>query len=279
MSAGLEALRVSISPTALAGIEKRARARLTRFEAAGRAGAFVGEGELLRRNIRGVAGEQAVLRWLRVVLGDAVLIRDAADAADGPSDLEVTTSTGVLGIEVKTTTYDGWLRHGRSITENQLFDTDAEVYVWCAGPDELKPREVYVIGWSTTADVRREASEQRYTGHRDGSMRPAPVSDAKHLNERVPEYGVDDSGFDEHEWYQSVGLREVDDANTDESPDVREPVTHLDALSTLLRTPEWCEGNEPRPGFGPSKAIVRANAAVRQLAALVAWIGAWEPDD
>jgi len=278
MSEGLVALRVDISPKALAGIEERARARLTRFKAAGLASAISGDGELLRRNVRGVAGEQAVLLWLRDVLGDAIEIRDAADAPDGPSDLEVTTAAGVLGVEVKTTTYDRWLRFGRAIAAEQVWDTDAEIYVWCAGPDESKPREIHIVGWSTTADVRRDHSEQRFTGTRDGSMRPLPVAAPIHPSERVPDYGLDDSDFDEHEWNQSAGLGKGDEGEAIDNSGMSGPVVrNQDALSTLLTAPAWREGNEPRPGFGPSKTIVRANAPMRPLTALTAWISQWVP--
>ena len=279
MSGGLAALCVEISPKALAGIEQRARARLTRFEAAGRASAISGDEELLRRNVRGVAGEQAVLLWLRDLLGDAIVIRDAADAPDGPNDLEVTTAVGVLGVEVKTTTYDRWLRFGRAITAEQVWATDAEIYVWCAAPDASKPREIHIVGWSTTADVRRDHSEQRFTGTRDGSMRPLPVAAPMHPSERVPDYGLDDSDFDEHEWNQSAGLGKVGEADAIDDSDMSGPVVrHQDALSTLLTAPEWREGNEPRPGFGPTKKIVRANAPVRPLTALTDWISQWVPD-
>lgn len=279
MSGGLAALRVDISLKALAGIEERARVRLARFEAAGRARLMSGDRGLLRRNVRGVAGEQAVLLWLRDVLGDAVEIRDAADAADGPSDLEVTTAAGVLGIEVKTTTYDGWLRYGRSISAEQVWDTDAEIYVWCAGPDVSKPREIHIVGWSTTDDVRRDHSEQRFTGARDGSMRPIPVAASMHTSEPVPEYGLDDSDFDEHEWYQSAGLGKGHEADVIDDPDMSASVVrHQDARLALLTAPEWREGSEPRPGFGPSNAIVRANAPVRSLTALADWIADWTPE-
>lgn len=279
MSGGLAALRVDISPKALVGIEERARARLTRFEAAGRASQVSGGGELLRRNVRGVAGEQAVLFWLRDVLGDAIEVRDAADAPDGPSDLEVTTEAGVLGVEVKTTTYERWLRFGRAISAEQVWDTDAEVYFWCAGPDVSKPREIHIVGWSTTADVRRDHSEQRFTGTRDGSMRPLPVAAPMHPSERVPGYGLDDSDFDEHEWNQSAGLGKVGEADAIDDSDRSGPVVrHQDALSALLAVPEWREGNEPRPGFGPGKTIVRANALVRPLTSLTDWISQWVPN-
>ena len=278
MSERLAALRVDISPKALGGIEERARVRLARFAAAGSASVISGDGELLRRNVRGVAGEQAVLLWLRDVLGDAVEVRDAADAADGPSDLEVTTAAGVLGIEVKTTTYDGWLRYGRSINAEQVWETDAEIYVWCAGPNMSKPREIHIVGWSTTDDVRRDHSEQRFTGARGGSRRPIPVASSMHPRERVPQYGPDDSDFDEHEWYQSAGLEEGHEADVIDDPDMSVSVErHQDALLTLLTAPEWREGSEPRPGFGPSSAIVRANAPVRPLADLGDWIANWTP--
>lgn len=279
MSGGLATLRIDISPKALAGIEERARARLTRFEAAGHARAISGDDERLRRNVLGVTGEQAVLLWLRDVLGDAIEIRDAADAPDGPSDLEVTTAAGTLGVEVKTTTYDRWLRFGRVIAEEQVWGTDAEIYVWCAGPDVSGPREIHIVGWSTTADVRRDYAKQRFTRARDGSMRPPPVVAPKSRNEWGPDYGLDDSDFDDYEWNQSAGLGEGDEAGSIDDSDMSEPVVrHQAALSTLLTSPEWREGNEPRPGFGPSRSIVRANAPVRPLAALADWVSQWVPD-
>lgn len=279
MSEAPTALRVDISEEALAGIEQRAQARLRRLKAAGRASGISGNAALLRRNIQGVAGEQAVLLWLREVLGDGIEIRDAADDPDGPSDLEVTTAAGVLGVEVKTTTYHGWLRFGRAIPAEQVWETDAEIYVWCAWPDVSKPREIHIVGWSTTADLRRDHSEQRFTRTRDGSMRPLPVAAPNHPSERVPDYGLDDSDFDEHEWNQSAGLGKSDEGDPiDNSGMSGAVVGNQDALSTLLTAPEWQEGNEPRPGFGPSKTIVRANAPVRPLTAFHDWLSQWVPD-
>jgi hypothetical protein len=135
-----------------------------------------------------------------------------ADDPERPSDLEVTTVAGTIGVEVKSTTYNGWLRHGRCVGADQLYETDAEVYVWCAGPDTSRPAEIHVVGWSTTADVSRGHTAQRYTGQREvptrlvsaGATAGGPGSD------RSPEYDLDDVGFDEHVWQQAQGAREMD---------------------------------------------------------------------
>jgi hypothetical protein len=273
-----EAVRVDISTTVLEAIGARARARLTRFEAAGRPESGASDGELLRRNILGLAGEQAVLQWLRTVMPEGVEVRDTAEAPDHQSDVEVTTQAGVLGIEVKTTTYDAWLSHGRSVPADQLYETDAEIYVWCAGPNARSPREVYIVGWSTTTDIRRDHHEQRYTGAHGGTPRPPAKLPTSYSPDPLPEYGLDDSGFDEHEWRQMTALRDVDTTDAIEDWDESEPGRPGGALATLLSAPQWREGTDPRPGFGPSNAIVRANATVRPLVTLDDWITQWRPD-
>lgn len=109
-------------------------------------------------------------------------------------------------------------------------------------------------------------------------MRPGPISATSHRDDLFPEYGLDDPGFDEYEWHQTAGLRELEEPDAIEVWEVSGRGRERDGLSALLTAPEWREGNWPRPGFGPGRAMVRANATVRPLTALVGWIRQWEPE-
>lgn len=281
MRPNLEAQRVPVSVNAVAGAEARARARLVRFKASGRASRIVADSEALRRNVLGVLGEQVVLLWLRSALGDDLLVRDAADSPDGPSDLEVSTPAGVLGVEVKTTTYGGWQRHGRSIPEDQLYDTDAAVYVWVAGPDSSTPTEMYIVGWSTTEAARRESSAQSYTRFRAEAERDHARPQVPRADSSFPSYDLDDLGFDGHEWSQEGSGQYDESADTDVDEyelNPNSPTVDRDPLATMLAQPAWQEGTDPRPGFGSGRAMVRVGAEVRSIRELPDWIRGWAPD-
>lgn len=271
-----KAIRIKIAATTLKEIEERATARVERLEPSRHPSKVARSGELLIRNMRGLAGEQAVLTALTQMLGRGYVVRDAADAPDGPSDLEVTTPKGVLGVEVKTTTYGRWRKFGRAIPDDQLWMTDAAVYVWCAAADVRDMREIYIVGWSTTEDIRRNHSDQLYSGRPSFRQFTLPNAITKTPREFFPKYGIDDPEFDEFEWNQPSGQGSRE-ALCDQNPaDTSHVSAEVDPLSILLAT-QWLEGNEARPGFGPRKAIVRTNAAIRPLAELPDWINKWEP--
>ena len=266
-----------VSHEVLVASRERARARLAQFNAAGRNRGPSDATEAVRRNVLGVLGEQAALRWLQGELGDDASVRDSADSSDGPSDLEVTSSAGVLGIEVKTTTYDRWLRHGRLVPEDQLYDTDAEVYVWCAGPNTHTPTEIHLVGWCTAERARSERSTQLFTGIRAAYTRATPAGGMPSAHEAAPAYDLTDPVFDDYEWQQTAAARDISTVSHPDPPDDWAETPHLDPLATLTTAPMWLEGTDPRPGFGPAQAVVRVTARVRPLASLPEWIRNWEP--
>lgn len=233
------------------------------------------EGEDLRRHVLGVTGEQSVLLWLRATMGDQIEVLDVADQSDTPSDLRVVTSKGAIGIEVKTTTYDGWKRFGRSVPEEQLWATDAQAYVWCVGPASSKPEQIHIVGWSATTDVRQQHTAQRYTGARGGMRGQPNLPSVPTVRNDGPQYDVDDVGFDEVEWHQTPGMREPEERG--EWLLLHEPASAPASVSWLVDH-AWQEGREPRPGFGSGTPTVAVSAPVRPLAELIQWIDHWTPD-
>ncbi len=172
-------------------------------------------------------------------------------------------------------TYDRWKRSGRTVSADQLRTTDAQLYIWCVGPDVMMPKEVYVLGWSTTAGVRREHDSQRYTGSRG-----APVGTRSHQVPDLPRddgpvYDLNDPEFDEVEWHQTASMREPEPP-----PEQLDPQVSIDTAPVLpwLLANDWREGDEPRPGRGPGTPMIRVRAAVRPLPELLDWIRTWVPD-
>lgn len=227
------------------------------------------EGEELRRHVLGVTGEQSVLLWLRATMGDQIEVLYVADQSDTPSDLRVVTSQGAIGIEVKTTIYDGWKRFGRSVPEEQLWTTDAQAYVWCVGPASSKPEQIHIVGWSATKDVRQQHTAQRYTGARGGMRGQPNLPSVPTVRNDGPQYDFDDVGFDEVEWHQTPGMREPEERS--EWLLLHEPASDPASVSWLVDH-AWQEGREPRPGIGSGTPTVAVTAPVRPLAELIQWI-------
>lgn len=271
MTAPLQAVRTVITRDHLTAATAKAHASLNHFSAQNTDTARTPESENVRRSVLGALGEHATLTWLQNAIGDNYLVRDVSLSAATGSDLEIVTPDRRIGIEVKTTTYSHWVQHGRSISEDQLWNTDADIYIWCAGPWDAKPTEAWVVGWSTTADVRRDSTPQLYANSSSPRLQRDPVGPLPQ-QPVMPAYDLDDYDFDEPEWHQRdhrTDLREAGDL-----PTTPADLSNKAALAKLLEPPGWVGGVQPRPGFGSISARVRPNAAVRPLPELLGWLTA-----
>lgn len=284
MTEEIRAVRITIQPTGLEKIVERAEKRIDSLAGSGRVQRNLTRQKHRRNNILGVAAEEAVRLWLRASFpgGD---VRDVAGLAHPAYDLEVREAGRVVGVEVKSTTYDRWLQHGRMVDGDQLRETTALVYMWVATPDTDKPNEVHLVGWSTTTDVRRSTSRVRFNGIstfptlRDTRPSPEPYIEPS----SAPLYDAGDFGYDEFEVDQDFGWRRGFEERELSEPDYvpaavewrPEPKTFPSgprALAYLIEN-QWVEGFERRPGAGYPTGSVQVDSKVRPLSELVDWLG------
>lgn len=208
----------------------------------------------LPSSMRGRLGEIAVYAFLKGSLPECTVIDDAFSGATA-YDIEVSKNpiqaeTERVGIEVKTTTYQGWLRRGRIIGRRQLLDTNADVYVWCATGSDRYPDRVVIVGWLTTMET---VGHTRTLDRTKARWRFSAPIDASSNNYSLAEPG---SYHDD-----------TDDSGCDESEHV---LSDEDARQRLISS-SWLGGTEPMfGGYGCER--IRVEGHLREPSELLSWI-------
>jgi hypothetical protein len=247
-------------------LDVRVRDRTARLTRPGAAETFSRDSNLL-----GVVGELAVVTYLDGVLPVGWVAEWVADRPSPVSDVLVYSEGGrSIRLEVKTTTRDRWSRHGRIIDEDQMYETDADAYVWCVAERSIHPPDVYLVGWSPIDEVRSGWSAATFTGRREPRLVTSrgEYHEPPSVNHRF-DYDFDDHGVDEYEeqaapWYSSptlddpelAVLRQEAVVSTHESP--KRPTE-----------PNWAEGNDPLDGFGKMNDLARVTAVIRPMSSVV----------
>lgn len=252
----------------------------------------------LRGNIRGRAGEVAVLRFLADELPAEWAVIDVADRSGSPGDIQVHAEgpapAAIASIEVKTTTYRQWRDRGRVIERSQLERDDTTIYVWCVTAETSLRDDVHILGWSFSDRVRACANpvpvrvpvprpRLRIGGWHSGAVPQFPSASSSY------DYDHDDVGLDEYEGgIEEYQVDSPGETNTRVAPDNWDhdwlgPAQEADRqlqLSLVHSAHPWPEGSGPMWMVSSEEVsdLVRTTAEVEPPEALVDAIVRWSRD-
>lgn len=236
-------------------------------------------GYSLDSNRIGVVGELAVIAHLRHVLPHGCQINWVGDSAHDPADVLVRLPSGAwVGLEVKTTTPVRWRRHGRIVAADQMYETTAVAYVWCAAERAIRLPQVHLLGWSPTREMRSSWSAAAWTGQRrDWSLLSPQPEGTPRPDEELYRYDLDETDLDDHDMpaRQHYGPRDNSDLMADAAG-----VHAEDGLPPRLPAKgheDWQEGCKALDGLGSIHELLRVTASLRGVSELPAWLLSYDP--